>query len=162
MWPFHFHLSVNRSERLNHKEKSGLYLLLTVIILQFYFRPSFHKGILFHYGTSTPYMFWVVHISYMIVLLQFPVFGNKKLRKRSVTVTIHVIAVVAILLFQLLWPIITLAGFQYDIIRFPPLIGQTSNMDLLFYTIVVPATVAVGSGVVLLVILIFIIHQVGL
>ena len=105
-------------------------------------------------------MFWVVHISYMIVLLQFPVFGNKKLRKRSVTVTIHVITVVAILLFQLLWPIITLAGFQYDIIRFPPLIGQTSNMDLLFYSVVVPATVAVGSGVVLLVILIFRIHQV--
>ena len=106
-------------------------------------------------------MFWVVHISYMIALLQFPVFGNKKLRKRSVTVSIHVVSVVSILLFQLLWPIITLAAFQYDIIRFPPLIGQTSNMDLLFYTVVVPATVAVGSGVVMLVILIFLIHQVG-
>ena len=118
----------------------------------------FYEGILFHYGTATPYMFWVVHIGYMIALLQFPVFGNKKLRKRSVTVSIHVVSVVSILLFQLLWPIITLAAFQYDIIRFPPLIGQTSNMDLLFYTVVVPATVAVGSGVVMLVILIFLIH----
>ena len=105
-------------------------------------------------------MIWVVHIGYMIVLLQFPVYSNQKLRKRSVTVKIHVVSVASILLFQLLWPIITLAAFQYDIIRFPPLIGQTSNMDLLFYTVVVPATVAVGSGVVMLAILIFIIHQV--
>ena len=98
----------------------------------------------------------------MIVLLQFPVFGNKKLRKRSVTITIHVVAVVSILLFQLLWPVITLSAFQYDTIRFPPLIGQPGNMDLLFYTVVVPATGAVGSGVVMLVILIFLIHQVSM
>ena len=100
-------------------------------------------------------------MGYMIVLLQFPFFGDRKLRKRSVTITIHVVSVVSILLFQLLWPIITLSAFQYDIIRFPPFIGQPGNMDFLFYTVVVPTTVEVGSGIIMLVILIFIIHKVG-
>ena len=117
-------------------------------------------GIVFQYIT-TPFLFWVVHIGYMIVLLQFPVFGNKKLRKRSVTITIHVVSVVSILLIQLLWPVITLSAFQYDITRFPPFIGQPGNVDLLFYTTVVPATVVGGSGIIMLVILVFIIHKVG-
>ena len=99
-------------------------------------------------------------MGYMIVLLQFPFFGEKKLRKRSVNNTIHVVSVVSILLFQLLWPVITVSAFQYDIIRFPPLIGQPGNMDLLFYTVVVPATLAGGSGIIMLVVLIFIIHKV--
>ena len=98
----------------------------------------------------------------MIVLLQFPFFGDRKLTKRSVTITIHVVAVVSILLFQLLWPVITLSAFQYDIIRFPPLIAQPGNMDLLFFTVVVPATVVGGTGIVMLVILIFILHKVGI
>ena len=97
----------------------------------------------------------------MILLMQFPVFGNKKLTKRSVTITIHVVAVVSILLFQLLWPVITLSVFQYDIIRFPPFLGQPGNVDLLFYTTVVPAILVGGSGLIMLVILIFIIHKVG-
>ena len=97
----------------------------------------------------------------MIVLLEFPFFGERKLTKRSVTITIHVMAVVSILLFQLLWPVITLSAFQYDIIRFPPFVGQPGNMDLYFYTTVVPITVVGGSGIIMLVILIFIIHKVG-
>ena len=120
-----------------------------------------HVGIVFHYGITAPYFFWVVHIGYMIVLLQFPFFGDRKLTKRSVTIKIHVVSVVSILLLQLLWPVITLSASQYDIIRFPPLIGQPRNMDILFYTIVVPAIVAETSGIILMVILIFIIHKVS-
>ena len=97
----------------------------------------------------------------MIVLLQFPFFGERKLTKRSVTTKIHVVSVVSILLLQLLWPLITLSAFQYDIISFPPFIGQPGNMDLLFYTVVVPSIVAGGSGIILMVILIFMIRKVG-
>ena len=119
------------------------------------------KGIIFQYGLAAPFLFWVVHIGYMVVLLQFPFFGERMLTKRSVTITIHVVAVVSILLFQLLWPVITLSAFQYDLTSFPPLIAEPGNIDLLFYTVVVPITVAGGSGIIMLVILIFLIHQVG-
>ena len=118
-------------------------------------------GIIFHYAITTPYFFWVVHIGYMILLLQFPFFGKRKLAKRSVTITIHVVSVVSILLLQLLWPVITLSAFQYDIVHFPPFVGHPGNMDLYFYTTVVPITVAAGSAISMLVILIYIIHKVG-
>ena len=128
-----------------------------------YVTLSFHmcKGIIFQYGITIPFLFWVVHIGYMIVLLQFPFFGERKLTKRSVTITIHVVSVVSIFLFQLLWPVITLSAFQYDITRFPPFRGQPGNIDLLFYSVVVTNAVAGGSGILMLVILTFLVHKVG-
>ena len=107
-------------------------------------------GVVFQFALVSTFIYWTVHILYIGVLVKFPFFG-KKLQKKSKQ--IHIATVLAAIFLASIGPIVTLAHFGYFTARFPVLVCFPRNMDVLFFSILLPLIVLAGLGTVMLIFL---------
>ena len=103
---------------------------------------------------------WVAQLVYMVILLHFPFFGERKLKKKKTY--FHVVSLVVIISLSLIGPVVALARFNYVTIRFPPFICFPSNQDWLFYSFGLPISIFTATGIILCILLTRAVHKVSL
>ena len=102
---------------------------------------------------------WVAQLTYMVILLYFPFFGERTLKKKKKLY--HAVSLVAIITLSLISPVVALAKFNYVTSRFPPLLCLPSNQDWVFYAMVLPICILVAVGAIFCMLLVRAIHKVS-
>ena len=102
---------------------------------------------------------WVAQLTYMVILLYFPFFGERTLKKKKNIY--HAISLVVIITLSLIGPVVALVWFPYITSRFPPVVCGSSNQDWVFYSSGLPLSIGAAIGSILCLLLIRAIHKVS-
>ena len=102
---------------------------------------------------------WLAQLAYMVILLHFPFFGERKLIKKKKLY--HVVSLVVIITFSLISPVVALAHFNYATAQFPPFICLPSNQDWVFFSFGLPFSIFSAIGAIFCILLIRAIHKVS-
>ena len=102
---------------------------------------------------------WLAHLTYMVILLHFPFFGERTLKKKKKLY--HAVSLVAIITLSLISPVVALAKFNYITIRFPPFICLPSNQNWVFYSMALPLCIFMAIGAIFCILLVRAIHKVS-
>ena len=87
--------------------------------------------------------------------LQFHNFDTYKHRTK-----IHILEIVIVLLLGILIPVIVVATVEYSIANFPPT-TCSANVEVTFYTLILPTILIQGSGIMLILFSFISIHRVS-
>ena len=117
------------------------------------------SGFVFQFAFGVILGCWLAQLTYMVILLYFPFFGERTLKKKKKLY--HAISIVVIITLSLISPVVTLAWFNYVIVRFPPLMCLPSNQDWIFYSMVLPGSIVMATGTIFCILLIRAIHKVS-
>ena len=117
------------------------------------------SGFVFQFGVGVILGCWVAQLVYMVILLHFPFFGERTLKKKKTY--FHVVSLVVIISLSLIGPVVALARFNYVTIRFPPFICLPSNQDWVFYSFGLPISICTATGVILCILLTRAVHKVS-
>ena len=102
--------------------------------------------------------FWIVHFSYILIILKFPFFGRKRLKQRACF--LHAITVPIVILIGAVGPVVVLAVSPYTVANFPPNYCLPGNLDAVFYSLILPTTVLLLIGCIMMVFLVQQLHKV--
>ena len=116
-------------------------------------------GFVFQFTVGVLTGCWLAQLTYMVILLYFPFFGERTLKKKKKLY--HAVSLVAIITLSLISPVVALAKFNYVTIWFPPLMCFPRSQDWVFYSMVLPLSILVAIGVILCILLIRAIHKVS-
>ncbi len=117
------------------------------------------SGFVFQFAIGAILGCWVAQLVYMVILLHFPFFGERKLKKKKTY--FHVVSLVVVISLSLIGPVVALARFNYVTIRFPPFICLPSNQDWVFYSFGLPISIFTATGIILCILLTRAIHKVS-
>ena len=117
------------------------------------------SGFVFQFGVGVILGCWVAQLVYMVILLHFPFFGERTLKKKKTY--FHVVSLVVIIILSLIGPVVALARFNYRTVRFPTFICLSSNQDWVFYSFALPISIFTATGVILCILLTRAVHKVS-
>ena len=117
------------------------------------------SGYMFQFTFAMLMGCWVAQLTYMVLLLYFPFFGERTLKKKKNIY--HAVSLVVIITLSLISPTVALVRFPYVTVRFPPLICLPSSMDWAFYSMGLPLSILLAIGIIFCVLLIRAIHKVS-
>ena len=83
---------------------------------------------------------------------------TKKLRTHSKVV--HIAVVSTCILLSILGPIVTLAKYKYVVIRVPALTCTPDDLDLIFYSLILPCVLLIATSTSFLVLLFWTVYKV--
>ena len=103
--------------------------------------------------------FWILFVIHLFMKLVFPIhshnFDKSKYRTR-----VHVVEVAVVLLIGLLVPSIVVGTSEYKIVNFPPT-QCSADVEVTFYTLILPTILVQGAGVILILFTFVSIHRVS-
>ena len=105
---------------------------------------TFCTGFMVHFFMVAIILLWFIHLAYLAILFKFPFFGKTLMKRAGV---VHAVSVPTALLFCLIGPTVTVLWCGYFTARFPNWICMPSNLDVLFYTFVLPLSIFGSMGV---------------
>lgn len=125
-------------------------------------------GIVFYYGILQLIIWWVCHVSILFWKIRFP-FHARSFDQSGRTKYIHVACILVSLLVPLT-PVLAIILNNLDgqgvgtvgftITRFPPLLCSSPDANATFYALVVPVILVVGTGLTMLVFMLWFLHKV--
>ena len=112
---------------MSHIKPSSLYIssIFSIIFV----------GFLFQFLIVMLFSFWLLHIVHIWISVAFPHIA-KKVKKYDKL--IHVIAVVLIVIFSLIGPVVAVAKYPYTASRLPTLACISSDLNWNFYSLILP------------------------
>ena len=102
-------------------------------------------GFVFHFCLVIVFVFWFLHLFHLFLGVVFP-FWSRFLSEREWKIRLHVVGVFGSVILCGLAPTILVSVSEYTFGRFPPLFAFPSR-DVTFYTIMLPITIILSSGV---------------
>ena len=103
--------------------------------------------------------FWLLHLIHLFMKIHSPIWYRNLDIKRTKLI-LHVTEVIGATILCSLPSIIYVSVSEYRIVRFPSLFCIPSKA-VTFYTICLPLCVLLGSGVILMVIMFWMLHKVN-
>ena len=102
--------------------------------------------------------FWIIHFTYILVILKFPFFGKRWLAKN--TRLIHAITVPIVVLTGAIGPVVVAIVSPYTVSAFPAVSCFAASLDATFYCLILPSTVLLLIGCIMMVFLLQQLHKV--
>ena len=88
---------------------------------------------------------WFLHLFHLFLAIAFP-FWSKFLSEQKWKIRLHILEVLGCVVISSIAPITFLSVSEYVIARLPPLFVRPSR-DVTFYSLILPTTILVGTGV---------------
>ena len=122
--------------------------------------PYVYIGAVFYYVLLQTSLWWISHILILFWKIQFPLHSSR-FEKAHSTKHIHI----AIVILAILLPVITVISSEinggYTLTRFPTILCTGANIDVTFYTLVLPIVIIIGCGTTVLMVIFWKIHKVN-
>ena len=131
------------------------------IILYYYYWDIcyYFVGLIFHWLLVLLSVFWLLHLIHLFLKIAFPMW-SRTLNVKRTKIILHVTEVGGATLLSGLAPIIFVSVSEYNFGRFPPVLCFPSRA-VTFYTMCLPVSITIGSGVILAIITFWILHKVS-
>ena len=121
--------------------------------------PSLFAGFTYQAGILIFSGFWLLFITHLFLKLVFPIhfrrFESSKYRTK-----VHILEIVIVLLVGILIPAIVVGTVEYNIVNFPPT-ECAANVEVTFYTLILPTVIIQGTGMFLILFSFISIHRVS-
>ena len=128
------------------------YLLCTYFICLFA-GFTFQAGILIFSG------FWLLFIAHLFLKLVFPL-QFRKFETSKYRTKVHILEIVIVVLVGILIPAIVVGTVEYNVVNFPPT-QCAANVEVTFYTLILPTILIQGTGIMLILFSFVSIHRVS-
>ena len=102
-------------------------------------------GFVFHFCWVFISVLWFLHLFHLFLGVVFP-FWSRFLSEQKWKIRLHVVEVIGSVILCSLAPTIFVSVSEYTLARYPPLFAIPSR-DVSFYTIILPLTIVLASGV---------------
>ena len=116
----------------------------------YYFNPP--VGIVLDYAAMQIGLWWLFHIVVIFFGISFP-FRTRVIRERGRCRHVHIAMVIVGLFIPCIPVVVTLGTGGYGTTRFPPILCTAKNGAAIFYSLVLPISLYLGTVVSLLVII---------
>ena len=107
-------------------------------------------GFIFQFLILMTFLFWLEHIIHIWITIEFP-HAAKKLKKRNKY--IHITTVLVVVAISLIGPVVAAAKFPYIVPRLPVLTCFPSNLNWIFYSLILPCSIILATASTFLVLL---------
>ena len=148
----HLLISLPLEQALPSVQSFGPYPISVIIIRLF-------AGFTYQAGTLIFSGFWLLFVAHLFLKLVFPLqfrkFDSSKYRTK-----VHILEIVIVLLLGILIPAIVVGTVEYNIVNFPPT-QCSANVEVTFYTLILPTIFIQGTGMMLILFSFVSIHRVS-
>lgn len=120
----------------------------------------FFTGFVLRYSTMQFILFWVMHISFTMWKIYFPI-SARSIRNIHRIKYVHGICLIIGLLLPLISPIANYFKGGFVIANFPPFFCVGREADVTFYVHILPINIILGIGTSLLVLIFWKLHKVN-
>ena len=103
--------------------------------------------------------FWLLHLIHLFMKIHSPIW-YRNLDRKQTKLILHVTEAIGAIILCILPSMVYVSVSEYTFGRFPPLFCIPSQA-VTFYTICLPMCVLLGSGVILMVIMFWMLHKVN-
>lgn len=127
--------------------------LSLLVIIRLYAGFTYQAGLLIFSG------FWLLFLAHLFLKLVFPIQFHKFDTSRYRT-KVHILEIVIVLLIGILIPAIVVGTVEYSIVNFPPTVCA-ANVEVTFYTLILPTILIQGTGIMFILFSFVSIHRVS-
>ena len=111
---------------------------------------TFHSGVVFHYIALQQTLLWLFHILVVFWTVKFPIQAKNFSNKHQY---VHFVMLVLVIVLPCIPLAAVLATGGSILASFPPFQCFARNSDVTYYTFILPASIMMGTGIALIILI---------